>query len=645
MIYLLLPLALSAPQVEGPSIHHPSDALAYFEIADVQAAYRAYQASSYGEMLADPQVRAALEKAFRQEAGSMGDLQTFVDRNLEVLTDGVWSEIKPALAGLNRLSGSVTLHGMTPKQVVETFRSDGGGHGMRMLMDHLHVHVRAEFLTPGTAETLLKVHSEKLLASPGGDQAPIQQVQVAGHAAEILSLGASDGPVVSLVREQDVLHFILGSDPAAYLDQVEQQAGALTSASRFADGRSRVGGQEGTTLMEFSGNYAQAFYHLCPEREYIVPVLDFIETMTGPDFDMILRGGYWRLSFRHPEATRPGMFITQAWQPDLKLGPYDQLFTGTPLHAKSLADVAEDSVVASAMSVDQEVLVQLLRNIFKDVEEDPFLDWEQQYGFRPEQDILANLGNDWISTMPLESIGVSSLPGVSYWIDLKDRRAMQAGLQKLTPIVEAESDGEFSLVEKRYRNHVMFTLKSTDPGNPLESMLQPTVVLLEDRMLITLSRQHAIKEIKRATAPEEERQVHAHFGPASMPPGAIVEMAYSDWAKVLGRLYTSAKSFLPMILGGESPDDLGGVPVDLMALPDPTLFVPFFEPTMRHRERINGGVRVYVESSIGPELSTLMVGGGASMWLLMANTGVERVETVEPVREVPVSELPPAEEE
>ncbi|MEZ6019388.1 MAG: hypothetical protein R3F17_04575 [Planctomycetota bacterium] len=204
------------------------------------------------------------------------------------------------------------------------------------------------------------------------------------------------------------------------------------------------------------------------------------------------------------------------------------------------------------MSVDQEVLVKLLRNIFKDVEEDPFLDWEQQYGFRPEQDILANLGNDWISTMPLESIGVSSLPGVSYWIDLKDRRAMQAGLQKLTPIVEAESDGEFSLVEKRYRNHVMFTLKSTDPGNPLESMLQPTVVLLEDRMLITLSRQHAIKEIKRATAPEEERQVHAHFGPASMPPGAIVEMAYSDWAKVLGRLYTSAKSFLPMILGGES---------------------------------------------------------------------------------------------
>ena len=222
-------------------------------------------------------------------------------------------------------------------------------------------------------------------------------------------------------------------------------------------------------------------------------------------------------------------------------------------------------LLGGAMTVDPDILVALLKHVIEDTGEDPFKEWEDTYGFRPEADILQHLGTTWVSTLPISAIGITSLPGISYWIDLRDKDAFIQGMSKLQSVVIGEADGEFELRHKRFRGNEVFTFKSPDLRDELPVDISPTVVVFDERVLVTLSARHARVEIKRMRAARSERKTHPYLRPETlMELGDVIEIAYSDWAKVLGRLYSSAQSFMPMFLG--SPEDMD-LPVDIRAMP------------------------------------------------------------------------------
>ncbi|HPF14940.1 MAG TPA: hypothetical protein PLJ12_11780 [Planctomycetota bacterium] len=602
MLATLIPLALLAPQATDPSTFHPTDALVYFEMADVQGVLRAYQDSAYARVLEDEACRKALEVALRLKEGELKEPGHYLHQTLGMLTDGLWTQAQPAMADLVAVSASFSLDGITGAQLLDPIKESGrwGEDLVPALKRHTRTLVVVDFRTTESATLAFGMLESALGMGLGEEEAKPQAATLAEHEVQILhvQLPEMDGYPIGVVLDGNRIYGVGGEAPETYLPARWNAQGAQTSAQRFAEGHKMFKSPSGITVFEFQSKLGEAFFGSCPEKEYIQPAIDLLVSGLGPDFDMLLRGGQWRVQLRYADAG--SIFVTEAYQKDLNLGEYDRLFTRFPIQAESLDYVHEDSVLASAMAIDTEMLGRFLRHIFKEAGEDPFEEWETQYGFRPETDILANLGATWVSSLPLSSIGLAALPGLSFWIDLKDKQGFIKGMDKLMAVIAGEAGDEYELKSRPYRDHLYYTLRSKTVDGGIEALVQPTVVVFDDRVLFTVSSAQAKKEIKRALLPAMERTPHATFNQQAKPPGDIVEFAYSDWAKVMARLYTSARGFLPM-LQSQIPDEAADqIPIDLNHLPDADLFTPFFQPTIRNRERVGNAIRIYCESSLAP---------------------------------------------
>ncbi len=639
MLALLLPLVLAAPQSIDHSTLHPADSLVYFEMADVQGTYRTYESTAYGKVLKDDECREALEKLLKEDAGAFDNPGLVIDRHLDMLTENQWGRLKPLLGDISKVSFSASLHGTTAADLLKGYEESGfwiDGVFFSRVEEALRVQLVVDFTSEDIAGAAFAAIGEAVAEAPE-EAVKVGDGQYRGRpVARIFAAKLPDSEMpAGIFQDGDRIVFVLGADPIAHMEAGHLRKDQITSAVRFKEGQDKfIDASAGVTVFQFKSRLAEAFYGVCPEKEYIQPVVDLLVSALGPDFDMLLRGGDWRVQLRD------GIFYTESFQKDLNLGGYDRLFSGKPLNSKSLDYVHDDAVVASGISVDTDILVGLLQNLFKDVGEDPWADWRQKYNFRPAEDLLSRLGSTWVSSLPLDSIGVTSLPGLSLWVDLNDREGFLAGMEKLVDVVNAEAGNDFVAKGKTFRKHRLYNFKGKNVQGP-EAMLQPTVVVFEDRVLVAVSRFRAQKEIKRALAKSGEAAPHAYFNAGSLTEGySTVDYSYADWAKVLGRLYMGAKGFLPMLTGGMSDEDAAEIPVDLKALPKAELFTRFFEPAVRYRVRVEGGTVMHSKSSFGPEMSGVIAGSmfAGLFWVMPGTTTAYEVEeTVEAVPE-PIEE-------
>ncbi len=646
MLALILPLVLAAPQSSDHSVLHPADSLVYFEMADVQGVYRAYEGTAYGQVLRDPDCRAALEKLLKEDEGAFGKPSLVLDQKLDMLTDGHWGKLKPMLSEIHAVSASVSLSNMTPAQLTEGMDQEGFWSDAT-LITRLEKAIRVQVVVDFTGEEFAGMAFAALGQAVA--EVPKEAGIVVGNGTyqgrPVGRISVSNMPDTKMpagvIQDGSRVVFVLGADPIQTLEAGDKRTDQLSSAKRFLEGQKQFKSQSsGITIFQFQSKLAESFYGVCPEKEYIQPVIDLLAAALGPDLDMLVRGGEWRVQLRGDT------FVTESYQKDLKLGPFDRLFSGKPLNAASLDYVDEDAVVASGISVDSKVLVDMLKAVFSDLGEDPWSQWRDKYDFRPEEDLLTHLGSTWVSSLPLDSIGVTSLPGMSLWIDLKDRSGFTAGMEKLVQVANSEAGDFLAAKGKSYRKHRLYTFKAQGVRGP-QAMFQPTVVVFENRILVAVSRSRAQKEIKRALAASEDVVAHSAFNSSALVEGShTIDISFADWAKVLGRLYMGAKGFLPVLTSALPPEEAAELPVDLSQLPSADLFTQFFNPATRYRVRVPGGVVMHSESSFGPEMSGVIASSmfmglflGYETSSRMEEEYIIEAEVIQP-QEVPVEEVP-----
>ncbi|MCP5021197.1 MAG: hypothetical protein GY930_05410 [bacterium] len=639
MLALLIPLVLATPQSVDHSVMHPVDSLVYFEMADVQGVYRAYEGTAYGQALGDSECQSALEKLLKEEEGALGKPGLVIDRQLDLLTEGYWGKLKPVLSAISKVSASVSLHDMTPQQLVAGMEQDSFWSDDTLftrLESALRVQIVVDFMDKDAAGMAFKALGQAVSEAPEGAGVIRRHGEYQSHPVARISVSklAGTNMPAGVFQDGPRLVFVMGADPIQTMEAGDKRTDKLSSAQRFQEGVKKFETQSsGLTVFQFQSKLAESFYNVCPEKEYIQPIVDLVAAALGPDLDMLVRGGDWRVQLRNGDT-----FVTESFQKDLKLGPFDRLFSGKALNAESLNYVNPEAVLASGISVDTQILVGFLESIFTDLGEDPWTYLRETHDFRPEEDLLANLGSTWVASLPLDSIGVTSLPGLSLWIDLKDGSGFKAGMEKLVQVVNAEAKGEFSAKGKNFRKHRLYTFKMVDARGP-EAMLQPTVVIFENRILVSVSRFKAQKEIKRALAAPGDVALHSVFNSSAPKEGSLtVDISYADWGKVLGRLYTGAKGFLPLMTSSLSPAEAEEIPVDLTQLPNAELFTQFFKPATRYRVRVDGGVVMHSESSFGPEMSGVIA--SSMLTGLFFSVGTTHVHEEEIIIEAEIKDPP-----
>ena len=613
MLTYLLPLAIAAPQGGDLSTLHPSHALIYFEMADVQQVYQAYQDTAYAQIMGNPDCQRAVEKLTRLEPGQLEEPGRFIHGLLDQASDGMWSAIQPSLAELTTVSFSLSLEGMTPKQLFEGVHEDNF-FGSSPLEDRLEKSLQAALVLDFRYEPSAASAFGFLQAISGSE---VNEIQIDETSAKkVLVSGAwLDDRASGALQIGSRIIYVAGEDPETYLQRQLSSETNISFAQRFAAGdrHFEVLNEEGATytrIFDFRSKLGEEVFPHMPYKEFYVPVLDLISSSLGSDLDMLLRGGQWRVSMRHKD--NRGTFITQGFQPDLKLGPFDRIFTQHEIAPANLDYVHQDSVLASSMTLDKGQFKALLAHLFAMVGEDPFAELKREFNFSPEEDILEHLGPAWVASLPVSSIGISSLPGLSVWMELEDRRGLSNGLTKLQTVVAATSDGEFELKIQNYRDHTLYILRAIGSGDPLAALLKPTIVVFDDRVLLTPSSSHAKKEIRRIQKASDQMTLHRHVNRNTRPPGHVVEYSYADWGRILARVYTGAKQFLPVIEANIPPEAAAEIPVDLKHLPEAELFTRYFDPTYRHRTRVDGGVLIRVQSSVGMEM---VAGTSAGLFL------------------------------
>lgn len=317
------------------------------------------------------------------------------------------------------------------------------------------------------------------------------------------------------------------------------------------------------------------------------------------------RRGFWRIELRGER------FVTEAaYQPITSGGPLDQLQDLRPIAAGSARHVPKEAVGAWLLQVRPERIRPALDALLGASSREPSSD---ERDAKLDALFRRGLGSSAsISMLPITSLPVggsgSLVPRILVTFELADRSAFQAALAEFVERSKARNPG--LVVEERPYRKVPITVFETAgseesaPGEAGEaasvfSMLsvegtKPCVVLLEDRVLVTLSPTHARAEIQRNEKRSKDDELHP-IAMAGRFPAEVVEASSIDWSGLFGKLYDTARGFAPMLAQG------GTLPFDPATLPASSAFVRFFQPSYSWTKRTERGLYTYSESSFGPE--------------------------------------------
>lgn len=347
--------------------------------------------------------------------------------------------------------------------------------------------------------------------------------------------------------------------------------------------------------------------------------------------------GEWRIELRGERFVTESAYVRRA-----PVTPLDELYGKQAVSKTSTSYVPKDAVGAWVLQIQPEKLAVAFEALLPGA---PALAHDRtERDSRIDAAFARGVGSSAaVAMLPITSLpvgGGSLMPRVLVTIELKDEAAFQAGFAEF--VARAKEERPKLVVDLRPYHKIPITVFSEAPtetgaksstagdANLLAAMFntdsaKPSVVVLDDRVLITLSPTHARTEIQRSEKQPAEAELHPLAAVGRFPPEAI-EASFIDWSGLFGKLYDTARGFAPMLAQG------GSLPFDPATLPSSSTFTRFFQPSYSWTKRAEKGLYTYSESSFGPEtpitLAAVVAGlsrtqGGAAAALLAggAQTG------------------------
>lgn len=286
-----------------------------------------------------------------------------------------------------------------------------------------------------------------------------------------------------------------------------------------------------------------------------------------------------------------------------------------PIDASLWDYMPSQAIGLIAMSFDAgAVYEELLRTMGATPEEPPerLRDIEERFGFDIGKDLFGSLG-DSVGGYLLPITGVITIPGIALVVELDDAESFQRGIDGLLRLLEEQAGGDFSVRYKPYRDQPMWSFSFGQRGGGSGMMgpitLSPSLAIVENHLLVTLTSARAKKEVKRIL--KEERVPHPMLAMTGAPPAEAGAVAYLDWSGAFNGIYEGGRAALALF-GGMAED----LPFDPGTLPDAETFSRFFEPTVMWSITDEAGFsKTHSESSFGPETALAVIGGGGAMFL------------------------------
>ena len=590
----------AAPSQDHPALHPPGCVL-YAEIPDVPAVYRAYATTALARVLGDEELQAALGEVLGRDP--VDPVELLLEQYRLSVGEGQAPPIlEDLLRPLRAASLSLSLEGVGLGELIQAAErlQAEGTDPQAYLLEHVGLQLNLEFEGNAAAE-----QAEELL----GDL-------LAEAAAGAAAAGAEPG----LVREGSHCCLVLGSSTTqGFLRRLQSEEPGW-GGDALAAGSEHFRAQ-GTPVLELFNSASEMLLDI-PEVARGAVLLDLVEGLLGPNVTMLVRGGRWRVVIDDD-----GRFVTEGFH-RRHVGGLNGVLASQPVGQNALRLIHPDAIVAWAVHLDKQPLLELVREELGKLGEDPFEELERAYGFRPDRDLLAPLGPAVAYSLPAPK-SLLAAPPLTFSAALTDREAFVRGMDGLVELLRREGRDELRVTTAEYRGARLYTLE-LDLGDwgelPLpispSSLVKPTLAVMDDLLILTTLPTHAKREVRRAL--RQEPELHPILAAADLPQGCC-EVGFSDWMRFLGKVYSGAKAMAQMFagMGGEE------LPFDIEALPSSELITRHFAPTVRWRRNVEGGVLHHQESSWGPEVP-LMLGIGVWTAALAAAPAAPAAPAAEP---------------
>ena len=300
----------------------------------------------------------------------------------------------------------------------------------------------------------------------------------------------------------------------------------------------------------------------------------------------------------------------------------------TPVPERLWDFVPSESIGVYASSIDGRAIYDEIMRSITDVhgERPKALErLEREHGFSLENDLIGNLGGGAAAYL-LPISGVISIPGIAIVVELRDAEAFQRGLDAVLKLLEEQAGGEFSVRYRPYRDQPMWSFSFGGEGISGPIAVSPTLTIVQNHLMISLTSTRAKKEVKRLLG-EEPQERHRLFSARGAPPEDAGTITFMDWPSLVDGTYEGARAALTMF-GGMMED----MPIDPQTLPASSTFTRFFEPSVSWTRAVAPDVRLTrSESSFGPETLLGLAGGAGALVLAVQDMqrATGRLETHE----------------
>jgi len=620
---LLFLAGVTAPAPQEPLAAHPADAAILVQVPDMAGLLEAYAASAYGRILADEELHEALGRVMGTDAPM--DPR---DMALEALS-GLSEQGLPPFArlaeALQALSFSVSVEGGDFAAFLIALEHEPQPE--QRLARELTVRTVLDFKTAEGAAAMSAAIRDALAEQGAGfelEALPALGGVFGDEPISRLSLSGDDGPLAATVRMlaggRRIALLVGGEEDAVALGRMAgTEDDAANGATRIV--AARQGFQPGGGAVVFEASIQPFLERVLLSLEPMsVPAIDVAEALVGPLVSIVARGGDWRVSLVD------GQFVTEGVYPKSSKSPFSGLFGSKPLDPADLALVMPDAVLASAVSLDKNVLARVLERAIADQGgEEMLAELDASFGFRPDRDLIAPLGDAVAySLSPVTSLVTA--PPFSFAVDVEDLEAFTRGVDGVFRLAESLGLEEFQLKREEYRSALVYSLSFVgvdDPsgmfaGLPInpKALFRPTLAIGQGRAFLITTPSLAKKEVRRVEKLGGELQLHPVLTDTALLEGTV-EFGYADWAEFVGRIYTGVKGLASM-----AGAFTGELPFDLASLPEAEVFTRHLVPSFRTKRLEAGGWRVFGRSSFGPELPLAAAFGGLGA-IFMGNTSVD----------------------
>jgi hypothetical protein len=555
----------------GHATAHPRDAQVYIEFPDVPAIAKAYPRAPLAMLLADPALRKLLPRSAGEEATAPSLASQLLsalapDATIDVdATKQVWSALASASASIRGL-GADAKENLGVELVLE-FHDEAAATRAAEWLDLVLPRAPAVSSSAASAKDAALERSpdivERSIALPVSGGTPLAVWQARRAERLVFGYGSSSAEAW-LARER------------APADK-EAPRELWSAAPEWTP-------SSGTTVLR-----AQLALD-APEIAH--------DAVTSALLDEALLGfapfvgsrGCWRVELRGDR------FMTEGATTRTHPAPADERVCCERAVSTSVAKLVPASAVGAWIaSVRPARIESLLRGVIPAAKEPDETD-----SARVLPALAPALGaNAALSLMPITNLQLL-VPPLVLELELQDATAFDAAWPAWSEAL-LRAQPAWSMQKKNYHDVPLYVFRSTseseaDGGSGLGpltlGMIQPSIAVFPDRLLITMSPSIARSEIARREKNPDERHALA----SSKLPDDVVDAGTIDWGGLLGKLYDAARGLLPLIA-----QNAGSLPFDPAALPPAATWTRYFRPSLAWTRRVGDRYVHYAEYSLGPE--------------------------------------------